>query len=237
MKGPFTKHLTNALLHPASLALPFALLICFLLPDIYQKYTIKPISEAILERDRIKEYLDLDYDGNSEIIHYGTFHGSAYLSISNQFGMIDQWNVRGKYAFDGKRYAAGDYNKDGIKEVFTVTYRNDSLFVQGIDFRKKGTLFLPERFLIGIPDSDTKPFATSSFQLADLTGDGAEELVLIVNAGFGLMPRRVVAYDILHDQVFISAELGAFCKDLQIADLDADGRPELCLSNYGSANY
>lgn len=237
MKGPFAIYAVNLLMHPITQALVIAVLICLLLPDFFQKYTIRPVNEIILKGDNIREYHDIDQDGNSEIINSGNADNRAFLTVFNQFGVVDQWNFDGNYAPDGKRYALGDYNNDGIKEIFPLVARNDSLFINGIDIRQTGKLMFSERFLVELPTSGTNLFAVFSPQLADLTGDGIKEVVCVNSAGFGLVPRRVVAYDIQHDHVFTSVELGAFCSDLQIDDLDADGRPELCVSNYASANY
>jgi hypothetical protein len=227
----------DLLLHPAVLALPVAMVIILLVPDIFQKYKIEVVKEEILTIGDIKESHDLDNDGISEVFYTGNNNKRSYLTLLNQYGTIDQWNFTGNYTLEGQRCIIGDYNNDNLSEIYPLIIRNDSLFLNAIDLRYPGKLIFPERFIIKINQSDRQGFCLYSGYLTDLNGDGMKEIVFAVNNGFPLHPRRVVAYDQKHDSVLASPELGAFIFRLHFRDINGDGLDEIAVDNYASANY
>lgn len=88
--------LPDILLHPASLALPVALGVIWLVPDVFDKYTITLDYEQVLGPGVTYEYYDLDHDGILEWSGVSnTIQNNAGISIHNQLGIFFHWHLEG----------------------------------------------------------------------------------------------------------------------------------------------
>ena len=71
----------------------------------------------------------------------------------------------------------------------------------------------------------------------DLNGDGFGEVIFSVNSRFSPIPRQVFAYDIRHDSLFSSPELGPEIVGTPIIyDINQDGKPEILLGSLNSTS-
>ncbi|MHC1776858.1 MAG: sensor histidine kinase [Lentimicrobium sp.] len=238
MKGRHYNKLVLALLHPTVLALPVAVLVIIVLPDAFNKYTLKPISERILEPRTNIEYHDLDHDGISEWFYAGDNgkHGSAIV-IYNKSGPLYQWDFDGLYLPERQKCITGDTDNNSVDEIYAFTLKGDSLLLNGVDPRRKKEFIVSDRFLCRIP-----PIAAETgegftiISLSELNGDNHKEIIFALSAGFGIIPRRIFAYDVANDSVFSSPELGGHIGGFDIEDVDRDGKVEIAVSNYGPGN-
>ena len=224
--------------HPALLALPVAVIIAFTLPEIFEKYTLKHISEQILESNFIVEYYDLDHDGISEYYYAGdnNYNGSC-VAIYTPDGPLFHWDFKGSYLPKSQKCITGDTDYDGIDEVYAFTLSGDSLLMNGIDLRKKGEFIVSNRFLFTIPViEDGSGVVFSPIAITEMNGDRRKEIVFAISAGYGLIPRRVFAYDLAHDTLLASPELGGHATPFSVKDIDNDDKLEITFTNYGPGN-
>jgi len=230
--------LFNIFLHPASLALPVALIIIWLVPDVFDKYTISLDYEYVHEPGTTFEYYDLDHDGISEWAGVSnTIQNNAGISIHNKLGTIFHWHFEGSFLPGQPTCMVGDANKDGHDEMYAFTMKGDSLLMHCIDYRKSPDLVFKSLFIATIPGE--KPeynFKFAPGKITDLDGDGFKEIVFMVMAGYGGTPRKVFAYDYKRKLLRSSIELGNFAGSISFSDLDNDKFDEMLLANYAPGN-
>jgi two-component sensor histidine kinase len=71
----------------------------------------------------------------------------------------------------------------------------------------------------------------------DLNHDGSEEIIFSISSGYARQPRRVYAYDIKNDSLWLSPFSGSPVDDLTLFDLDQDGHIEITGWNNAPNNY
>lgn len=234
--NPIRPKIINILLHPALLTLPVALFVIALIPDLFSKYIVEKIDERIYKSSDFIHYKDLDKDGNSEYFISGTSNNRPFLTLFDLNGIIDQWNPGGQCTYNKLSVITCDGDQNGTDEIYLFTISNDSLLLHGIDMRFKSQYTLKNKYLIAVNSHHPPEDVTIIPKAIDLNNDGFPDLLMIVNAGFGLYPRRMLAYDLRNDSIWMSQDFGAFLNDFSLSDLDRDGKPEISICNYASAN-
>ncbi len=230
--------LFSILLHPATLALPMAIAIIWVVPDLFDKYTILPVYEKTIGTDSNIEHYDLDHDGNSEWYSASAnTNGGSSVAIRNQKGVYFHYDFEGSFMPNCVKCLVGDADNDGIDEIYAFTVKGDSLLLNGIDYKSKGKFNVHNRFITKVKSyMGQHDFIFHAIKVTDLTGDGNKEIVFAISTGYNLAPRRVFAYDLKHDSVFSSPELGGHIGPFDIADIDGDGLDEIAVTNYGPGN-
>ncbi len=234
------KRTLTILLNPLLLSLWVAILVLLIFPILIEKYRIILKEQGDYLSDQVIWYHDLDNDGNSEKI--AVFHnsmGAAGLTVSNEKGVLDQWNFRGSYHFTQSNGSliVGDRDGDGLKEIYTFTLAGDSILVHCIaDYRKPG-IPVRTRFVtqIGSRNSKYDPYLVEA-QMDDLTSDGFGELIFGIGTGYSLYPRQVYAYDMARDTIWSSPQSGFFISGIIQEDIDSDARNEIIVTGYASGN-
>lgn len=238
MKINRSKRINDLLLHPALLALPVALLIILIVPDIFDKYSVLPVNEKIIRSGLVMEYADLDHDGISEYYTASeSGKGGSSIVVHNQLGPLYQWNFNGKYLFGRPQVIVGDFNSNNHDELYTFTLKGDSLLLNGIDYRHYENLIISDRFIATCPRLNGEvDFHFIPIGMEELNGDGFKELIFAVSAGYSLSPRRVFAFDVANDSLFFSPELGGHIGPFDVRDIDGDNLAEIAITNYGPGN-
>ena len=82
-------------------------------------------------------YDDLDNDNFSEVIRFLPHTGNKVGVIVHSKGkIIDQWNFCGNLPyFDFS--LINDYDKNGFKEIYLLTYQNNSILLNGFEIVKE----------------------------------------------------------------------------------------------------
>lgn len=169
---------------------------------------------------------DLDGDGTMEII-LGTRTGQAFV-YKGDGTVYPGWPIQ-MDRYVGASASAGDVNNDGVMDV--VMESRNLLYV----WNKNGQI-LPG-FPFAILDSTVGSNSYSAPVLADLTGDGKQEIIFcshsdVTNAG-GII--YAVKYD--------GTNLPGFPKTVPnwiygapiVADIDGDNQLEIIIGEYGSS--
>jgi len=174
-------------------------------------------------------YDDINNDGNSERIEireYTKLRNVPSIFVGENGKVLYEWITTG-YIAPYMSSLSGDYDHDGLKEVYLITYENDSIFLNGvIPFRKK--VFINRKFITRFKFfHGNNDLSVSDFIMTDLNGDGFQELVLFIYSGFTYTNRKVIAYDIKNDSLLFSPKSGwGLLWNLHLYDWDHDSLPE-----------
>lgn len=230
--------LLTILFHPAILALIISLVIIYFLPDYFTKYKVELVEQNLINRSHRLYFQDLDNDNNSEkIICYQNSLGNASFEIHSPIGeLIDQWNFPTKHSNFNNLWFF-DVNNNGFKEVYLITQKRDSLFLNIEEpFAKNG--IHKKNILIEILNEHNKEFNVGSkmFGTYDINSNGEKEVFFTLDRGFSGEPRNVYKYNLIENKIYKSPHLTNHSSISKIIDLDNDGTKEILLANYSACN-
>jgi len=229
------------IIHPAVWAIPMALFVFWLLPPVFDKYTIDEISETRVNSGNQICYFDIDNDGLSEEIILGNNEFGCFVKYTDVKGRSVQMNLKSKFDEENSnndKILTGDYDNNGMDEVYIFTQMGDSVLMSAFNFTDKDFKKLLDSKLICRFDR-RNGFSFGNVKVGkvtDLNGDGIKEVVFAVNAGFGRQPRGIFAYDFANDTVTRTPVMGIYCEPV-FGDLDHDNMDEICVNNYAISNY
>ncbi len=215
------------------LAIFSALLFYFLGPISFEKFKVHIETGKKPESDHRVYYHDFDHDGFSEEVRLKTGGGlePAIKIFTHEGKLIDQWNFLEPWI--PRSLVFGDYDGDHYDEAYCFTMTKDSLFLYGIDPRQIGRFFIFRKFIVSAPVPNPNRKGKWDVQgvssvFADLNGDGYQDLVFLVSAGFSLQPRRVFGYDIHGKKILGFSPLSGAKLGKPVAfDINRDHQPEI----------
>lgn len=234
--------LLKTILNPFFQALILSVAVVLFVPLGLQKYTAKEV-EMITAFDKTQFlFADLDHDGVSERVHtFINVAGNAGLSVREGENAMGQWNYKGIWQPKTHRLMIGDFNHNGLDEIYLFTLVNDSIMLHAVEYDIKPTPFIDHRFIALVGKNLQDPdILILPGKVTDMTGDGFGDLVFAVNAGFSKYPRNVFIYDIVADSLKVSPTSGAFINvnhSSWLYDLNEDGFDEIMLHTYASDNF
>jgi hypothetical protein len=214
-------------LFSAFLATSTGMLIFFLFPPIHP-YKCNLISKEISSVE-IQSFNDLDNDGVSEQIRFfENFNGISAYIVEKSDKMLYQRNLMTKFSNHNYFYY-GDYNNDQNNEIYTISYKEDSVFldvVKGIS----GEILIENSFISKFFYHAGKPdFQVINMELIDTNKDGLSELIITLHCGFSYKTRLTCLYDLEKKNVVKRTPIAAegIHKTLQLLDITSDGKPEI----------
>ena len=222
------------LLHPASLSLYLFLILVFIIPDFFAKYTAE-IIETEQRGDFDKTfYYDLNGDGISERIATGYNYPEEKKEIRVQHfnlenKIYDQWMPRGKWLRLFKPYF-GDYNNNGFAEIYCLTIDNDSLFLSIKELMLDNGKEVNGRFICkaGTFKNGKNDIVDWGGRLIDINKDGFFEYIFFIYGGFSKFPRNTFSYNIVNDSLRISPKSASgFKSGFYYMDINGDDIDEI----------
>lgn len=182
-------------------------------------------------------YHDFDKDGISEIVTGGNDHrtNGYKLHVRNLSGkFLDQCNYIEPTRFESQAFWLdfGDYNDDGLDEVFAFTQKDDSLFLYMHDLRRKRVVIKRQFLIKALPPIKypNRYFGVQAGGLIDLDGSGNKGLVFSAGSGISWQPRGVYIYNIQEKKITSRLENYVAWYDLFFYDLTGDGHQEIILT-------
>lgn len=231
--NPYLKILT----HPFLIAALLGLLLALFFPVKQSKYKVDK-TEMIVGNKKKVFLRDVNHDGTFErvIIYYSdimprigiaTLDGKVFGETSTR-GLIKTEDVVAFY----------DSNHDSVDEVYTMTRRNDSVFLAICNLYLDSNIEVKSKYLfrIGFVNGQLDWTAVSEFFFKDINKDGYSDVVFSYNALYSLQPRRVIAYDSKNDTIMLSPVSGVKNSVFDLADFDGDGYSEIFLATQTSEN-
>ena len=216
--------------------IPAILIIIFLHPlAAKSRLEVEPVNKG----SSMNVYEDLNSDTISEAISMGKGIPYYYIIIKdNDMRVYDQWNLKDTIDPEMSDFFFGNFDHDLYKEIYVFTYKGDSLFLNINEFFDKGGTKSEHLYITKLKPINKK--VTSNIWLAgfyDTNGDGKDELFFSIQTGFGLEPRRLYSYDIVHKELKSSQYAGVICQYPKMLDADGDGRPEIFGITGASGNF
>lgn len=222
--------------NPFFLALVFTAAAYPFLPRLFDPYRLEILREN--RSHQYELYEDLDGDGQNERLIFRYYNQLVpQVEIRGPGGEFrDIQNFTGTWADPYYGLCmTGDYNGDGTKEIVTFTHRNDSVFVNWFDVRTQSSL--TGLFVTTVqPHSGGRDYCLHPAGLTDTDGDGLEEYVFAINAGYPLQPRRFYALNVVRGAIHTSPDSYAKIVSPFMADVDGDGRNEILFTCGASEN-
>lgn len=226
-------NLRNYILKSWFIALVLSVVVIISLPQIFDKYKIEVLDSGQLESKlNTRVYChDLDHDGYSEKIYSFEWYGTHSLQVyTHDGGMVDQWNTHWPMLENSERIACGDYDQDGVDEVYTFFLRSDSVFIYCFEpMDTVSPLFIQDKFVCALTRQYNEPDASVRWCcLEDMNGDANGDLLFAINSGQARFPRNIFIYDIANDTVLKNKDFGSILNtDIEIHDLNGDGYKEI----------
>ncbi|MBT3384176.1 MAG: hypothetical protein HN778_07420 [Prolixibacteraceae bacterium] len=219
-------------------ALPLAIIIGLLLPLKHNKYNATIVDEENVYGFKSKIFIDWDNDGLSQsILFIENMVGQASIKPYSHYGRsLEQFNLDSKFITENPRSFVTDFDKDGYNDLFILTQKEDSLFINGFNLQKQ-EFFVYHRFIDLVPVVDGKnDFSARIFDAFDSNNDNIKEVFLIINAGFSLQPRNFYRLDVASNSLIKSPECFSKASPKIVFDIDKDGKNEILCLNTTSNN-
>jgi signal transduction histidine kinase len=219
------------------LAIIPALIIIQFLPSLGTKsrLQVEPVDKVYAN----KVYADLNSDSISESVYVGKGLPYFHLLIQdNDKRVYDQWNFIDSVDLAMSDFFFGNFDNDLYKEIYIFTYKDDSLFLNINEFFDPAGTKFDHVFITKMRIVNKK--VTSTVRPAgffDTNGDKKGELFFSIQTGFGLEPRKLYSFDIVHRELKSSQFTGTICQLPKMVDTDGDGRPEIFGLMGASGNY
>jgi len=232
--------LRQIVLSPFLLAIPFTLLILILIPDFFPRFKSDLIETGFINKPGGYEFWrDVDMDGKSElIVLFNNTEGEASLKVIEEDGLIGaHYYCRGEMLSDEPHIYFVDFDHSGNNRIIVFSLSNDSIFLNCIDHANLHDFLFRNLFIGKIRTAGSKDAKTSSVFFEDMDGDGWKEIILTIIAGFPLQPRGCFIYDVRHNQLNKSPDMGVFMGNAAIEDINQDGFKEIFTTTYSISNY
>ena len=177
-------------------------------------------------------FCDIDNDGNSESINYNASKVSFNIVLSvynSDSSLLDYWII-----FDSpvknNRLFFGDYNQNGIKEIFLFTQDKDSVFIYIIN-PKDDKRFLVERRFITTLRNQNSAYRILPIGLLNINKNPEKVFYFALSFENPELADKIFGYDIASDNLFHSDDLRAqIINPIVVNDINGDGTKELLIS-------
>ena len=234
------KNLISFLLNPFVISALIASIIIWILPEYFSKYKINFESKEYVSGNNIVVYFtDLDGDFRSEkiTVHTNTLGNAAFNIYNSDGDLIDQYNTKGQYPNPFKRYWFQDGDANGMKEIYTLVVKNDSIFLNVFEVKSYPEVSFKECFVDTIVkfENDYAFGFINSFSGIQ-RHEGYKDVTFSITAGYSCYPRNIYKYNPFTNTVlkspYITNSMGANHK----YDLDSDGKLEYFLGGNSPGN-
>ncbi|MFP4025219.1 MAG: response regulator [Thiohalospira sp.] len=202
----------------------------------YHKFEI--VDKSQLSHNGEVYYCDLDNDGNSENLNFyqynKIFNPTIYIYNSDST-LQSLWNIFETPAENSKLFF-GDYNQNGVKEIFLFTEHKDSLFLYIINPKNKIEYHVKRRFVMAL-ENESHEYHLFSVGLLNFNEDSFKDFYFAFTTDHPSVKGKIFAYDIANDSLYKSEGISAKVIDhIVVNDLNGDGKSELVVSTEAKEN-
>lgn len=224
-------------LNPAIIAVVLFAIVVVILPP-FSRYSYDIINSLPADfKPGTMIYFDLDGNGTDEqIISTVNARDNHAVKVRTWDGSnIEQYNLKGELNGEGGQIAISDYNRDGIADILALSRVEDTLYLSYFPFELGKKPVIRNKMITTIDRTDGKVDFNSHLYISDMNGDGYNDALVNVKAGFSLQPRQIFCYDIVNDSSWASPVSGNI-GGLHITQLDNDKFPEILMNCSSTGN-
>lgn len=233
------RNIRNLLFSPFFLALIPAIIIIWILPDIFSKYNVKQIKKRYENvKDSKDYYIDLNNDGLKEHVEIyepsSIKNAMSFLIFNYDGGLIDQYNFEDVKFKKILGLFFGNWDNDDYIEIYGFSTSNDSVFLNWTEPLSEKNPPKHTKFISTIKYNMNGEidFSCPDLHSIDMNNDNYNEIVFPLTAGHSLQPRVIIAFDIKNHKIYSTITTGSTSYNLKFKDFDGDNRPEIiCSSN------
>jgi hypothetical protein len=164
----------------------------------------------------------VDLNGPALLLAQKTYARNLLLDKDGHWVVKDQYNT-GRNTAHVLGAAAIDTDGDGVKEIALLDRTSKSLLY----LAKRGGVYRPSGML------SVGPFDLQKMHVADLNGDGRDDLLLAGAERFGVVLTGSKGQRLKLVHSYEAAREQARLADLIVGDLNADGQPDIALIDPG----
>jgi hypothetical protein len=230
--------LINFLLNRFVIAAIISFAIILFLPDYFSKYELTLEGDENLKNSRVY-YVDLNNDYKSEkIVYYrNSLNNACFMIYTSEGDLIDQFNFEGDFTNAKiKTLWFLDSDKNGYKEIYNITQRQDSVFLNIKEpFTERG--INKKNIFIDCISPYNEALEVNESEKAFVLGDSNNSKILFtLYTGFAGNPRHAYAYDVAEDVLEKSEHLVNISTISVVDDFDGDKKKEILLKNHAASN-
>ncbi|MEQ9100538.1 MAG: histidine kinase [Imperialibacter sp.] len=194
--------------------------------------------QTLVEIERSQEYgrlyfHDFNKDGRKERVRIGKQYQNSFyilLDYDHQFNAFGNLPIKSSPAF-------GDYNDNGIDEIFFASYLNDSVFINGYEYYREDEPVINSFFIDRVETyNGEEDFVLSIDARYDFDGDGYKELLVGIQTLYNYSPRRYYLINLKSKAVTATPVSGAWKQSYEVLNLDDDPYPEFLTWGYAPGN-
>lgn len=233
------KKIAAFLLNPFVFSAIISAGILLISPLRFPKYQTELISSEFFASRDVVYFEDLNNDGFSEKIRSmeNIIDQAAIMVYGANGGLIDQWNLKSKFLGNSIKTSFNNIDNDDFKEVYIVSQRADSVFLNILEPLDPNGIHLTDIFIDTIVPYNNEFHAyTGQILVEDLRNNNTKEIIFSVNAGNAGNLRNIYTYNIDTGELKKSPHLSNYSSLVRVADIDNDGYKEIIVSNHSSGN-
>ena len=218
--------------HPLVAGFIFSGIAIFSFAKFYPFYSFEVSDGYQLKHNGEEYYCDVNNDGNSEKVSYNKFDNfyNPSIYLYDKDGLLQSiWNIFDTPAKNSRLFF-GDYNQNGIKEIYVFTQNVDSLFLYVIDPQDNKDFRVNRKFMMTLPGKEVD-YQLFPVGLIDCNSDADKEFYFALTTDHSSSPGKIFAYDLANDSLFESESIAAnIINHLVVTDLNGDGKSEILIS-------
>ena len=226
--------LKNQILNIVVASLMTAAMLLVVPADYFSKYTLRVISKKSVPNNTGIYYEDIDHDGIVEMIRYDRIDKiGRVFQIERRESFLDNFNLEvGEYAISFNLSSADNNNND-LKEFYFVSANDHVAYLNILEFNEQSSPQLIKRKIVLDSVSVYNHLPDVSNNFIDFTPD--QKVVLGLQAGYSIQPRRLYLYDIKNDTLIKGPETSIATMELKVVNFDSENY-FLPLDAYASGN-
>jgi hypothetical protein len=225
----YRKIITN----PVFYTVIFGSVFLYLLPFDFSKTNVSLMDSRRIDQHQETFYHDLNGNGLKETIHINVNNNDKncpIVLVMDEDGLLlKEWNPKGSW-LDIHIPVFGDYDNDGLEEMYTVTKSNDSLFLYGIEFFGEKEFIIRHKFIAKSNYNQTNDIDVFLFggKVMSPKKNASKKVYFYLGSGYSGYPRNLFCYDIQNQTINSSPKSGAgFSNYVHFADIDNDSIDEI----------
>lgn len=218
------------------------LLVFFMTPKYFPRYKLELIATKYTDQ-WATYFIDLDGDGLSEEFWGDRANdkenNATFIIYSYKGDLIDQWSFLTEVISFAGAHWFFDLDENGFKEVYFISHKNDSAFLNRIEpLSKNGINHEAQQIFIDktIRYDGEINFGIEGMLISRHKFKGLRELYFILSAGYAGYPRNVYKYNLTDNQVAKSEHLTNVSKLSGLVDIDGNGFDEILTNGSSFGN-